>query len=224
MLFNLLGFRSELSWLALGEVLGCRSELDTEKIQTEAEDKDRQRIRERETDVEISKGRDTQKPLPFLEAAQFPRHPSKNLWHPLLVMLAGASSPVFHSLPGQLWVVWWRGVSVLLSSLPTPGDQPHGRAGHWMEAEGHGGLPGSRPGLCLQTSLKEARYWSQKLEQLNAMRDQDEVRWHHLPLSPCLPLSSTLYFSLRLSSPVSVSLTLCNLTKFCDSRGPVSNQ
>ena len=43
--FQPMGLRYELSWLALGEVLGCSSELDTEKIQTEAE---RQRENQRE--------------------------------------------------------------------------------------------------------------------------------------------------------------------------------
>ena len=45
-----------------------------------------------------------------------------------------------------------------------------------MEAEGQGGAPRltARP-LPPDIPEEEARYWAKKLEQLNAMRDQDEV-------------------------------------------------
>ena len=61
---------------------------------------------------------------------------------------------------------------------------------------------------------EEARYWAKKLEQLNAMRDQDEVSVSitFLSLSPCLPWpppSIPLSICLPL---VSMSLILCNLT------------
>lgn len=66
--FQPMGLRYELSWLALGEVLGCRNELDMEKIQTEAE-RQRERIRERCRDKQRQRHREAS--LPFLEAAQF---------------------------------------------------------------------------------------------------------------------------------------------------------
>jgi len=71
-----------------------------------------------------------------------------------------------------------------------------------MEAEGQGGAPRltARP-LPPDIPEEEARYWAKKLEQLNAMRDQDEVSvgiifLSFLPLSllvsPCPPPSISL--------------------------------
>lgn len=57
--------------------------------------------------------------------------------------------------------------------------------------------------LLLDIPEEEARYWAKKLEQLNAMRDQDEVSvgalFLHLSLShlcPSLPVSLSAYLSL----------------------------
>uniref|UniRef100_A0A8C4LB19 Unc-13 homolog A n=1 Tax=Equus asinus asinus TaxID=83772 RepID=A0A8C4LB19_EQUAS len=53
--------------------------------------------------------------------------------------------------------------------------------------------------LPLDIPEEEARYWAKKLEQLNALRDQDEVGvgdFAPVSVSPCLPVSSALLFSL----------------------------
>lgn len=66
-----------------------------------------------------------------------------------------------------------------------------------MEAEGQGGAPRltARP-LPPDIPEEEARYWAKKLEQLNAMRDQDEVSvgitFLSLLVSPCPPPSISL--------------------------------
>ena len=104
------GLRSALSWLALGEVLGCRSELHTEKIQTVAErQRETESQRERERWRDKLRQRHREASLPFLETAQF-SHVVLPRTHgvPMLEMLGCASSPIFHSFPRQLWVAWWR--------------------------------------------------------------------------------------------------------------------
>lgn len=101
---------------------------------------------------------------------------------------------------------------------------------HWVDAEWQAGA--SR--LTARAPLadipeEEARYWAKKLEQLNAMRDQDEVRIDGgggvggragKLSSSCVCLfrflmssSVCLCFSLCLSFPISVSLTLHNRDK-----------
>lgn len=91
-----------------------------------------------------------------------------------------------------------------------------------MKAERQGGVSRlTARALLPDIPEEEARYWAKKLEQLNAMRDQDEVRFGmggsflFVSVSLCLPMSSPLYLcvSLCLSFPVSVSSTLCNPTK-----------
>ena len=84
-----------------------------------------------------------------------------------------------------------------------------------MEVEGQGGAPRLTARL-LPPDIpeEEARYWAKKLEQLNAMRDQDEVRVSVtlLSLSPCLPCPPPSIILSTCLPLVSVSLTLCNLT------------
>ena len=88
---------------------------------------------------------------------------------------------------------------------PGPGKVPCGPSEgqpQFPEAEGQGGAPRltARP-LPPDIPEEEARYWAKKLEQLNAMRDQDEVSVgiifvSFLPLSllvsPCPPPSISL--------------------------------
>lgn len=85
-----------------------------------------------------------------------------------------------------------------------------------MEAEGQAGasrLTASAP--LPDIPEEEARYWAKKLEQLNAMRDQDEVSagvWRSLSSCVCLSchaISSTL--SLFLSSFVFSYVCVSNL-------------
>lgn len=88
-----------------------------------------------------------------------------------------------------------------------------------MKAEGQGGASQlTTRALFPDIPEEEARYWAKKLEQLNAMRDQDEVSVGSvggvgvgvallfLSLSLCLLMPSTLSLFLHLSFPMSVSL------------------
>ena len=82
---------------------------------------------------------------------------------------------------------------------PLTGDQPNRWAGRtgWR-LRGREGLMARL--LPPDIPEEEARYWAKKLEQLNAMRDQDEVSVSitFLSLSPCLPCP-----------PPSIPLSIC---------------
>lgn len=143
-----------------------------EKTQTKAERQRQRNERERETCRDQQRQRHREASLPFLEAAQFshiilPR--TRDV--PVLVMLGCSSSPIRHPFPRQFWVCGGgggcQGCHPLLPSSPPPtGDQPHRPVGctGWR-LRGREGLPGSRPGLCFQTSLRRRhatgpRSWS----------------------------------------------------------------
>ena len=124
--------------------------------------------RESERDVEISKGRDTEKPL-YLSWKQL-SSPMSSFQEPMASPSPNARVHLLSCLPfipkAALGGVV-EGVFLFSCPLcPLTGDQPHRRAGHtgWR-LRGREGLPGSRPGLCLQTSRKRRpvtgpRSWS----------------------------------------------------------------
>lgn len=77
---------------------------------------------------------------------------------------------------------------------------------HWLEAEGQGGASRlTARSLLPDIPEEEARYWAKKLEQLNAMRDQDEVS---VGMGALFFLSLSLPPSPSVSPPVLHSLSL----------------
>lgn len=171
-----MGLRSELSWLVLGEVFSSRAELGIG-------DRQRQRHREREKqrhrETCSDKQRQKHRGLSTFPGSSsvLPQHPVKNPRLPHPVMLGFISSPILHSFSRRSW--GGEGSGATPSSLPLPpttGDEPCRPAGYigWKPR----GRRASR--LTARVPLpdipeEEARYWAKKLEQLNAMRDQDEV-------------------------------------------------
>lgn len=111
-------------------------------------------------------------------------------------------------LPSPRWL-WsggsWGAPGPALSPTTAPSLWACGM--HWVEAEGR--LPAGA--VLPDIPEEEARYWAKKLEQLNALRDQDEVGvgdFAPVSVSPCLPVSSALLFSLPVFPSVCVSNSL----------------
>lgn len=99
------------------------------------------------------------------------------------------------------------GAPLVLPCPPTTAPSLWACRMHWVEAEGR--LPAGA--VLPDIPEEEARYWAKKLEQLNALRDQDEVGvgdFAPVSVSPCLPVSSALLFSLPVFPSVCVSNSL----------------